>query len=200
MSKLYSREETLRIAKEKVRLQKEKEKREEKEFYEKVTSGNHWLFFKLIVGFCTLMVVLTTIEVFVDGESKKLNKDECRIDRQLYMMWHQSIKVDDYLFLPHFRDWSDHVDSSFEITYSPIFRTGKKLSYDIQVSETAVRRHEEIRRRSIFTWFPYLQIFMLVPLITFIFKRQKPMFNFARVGSMALVFPGTILVIILTLL
>jgi hypothetical protein len=146
------------------------------------------------------MMVLTTIEIFVDGETKKLDKSEWKIDREMYILFHQSIKVGDYLFVPHLRDWSNYVEGSYEITYSPIFRTGKKLSYDLQVNETTVRRHETIRRRSIFTWFPFLQILMLIPLATFIFKRQKPWFTFTRIASLIIVLPGIILVTILTLL
>jgi hypothetical protein len=199
MSK-YSRADALRIAAEKLRRKEEEEKRKEDEYYQRVTSGTPWLLFKVIVVFCTLMILLTTVEVFVDGETKKIAESEWEIDRQLYMVGHQSIKVGDQLFVAYLQDWVDHVDDSFEITYSPIFGTGKRLSYDQAVSENVVIRQEVIRRRSIFTWFPYLQIAMLIPLVTFIFKRQKPLFNFARVGSMVLVLPATLLVLILTLL
>lgn len=200
MSRNYNREEALRIASEKLRRKAEEEKRAENEYYEKITTGTPWLLFKIIVIFCTLMMFITTFEIFVDGETKKLDKSEWKIDRDLYIFSHQSIVVGDYLFTPHFRDWLGNVEDSYEITYSPIFKTGKRLSYDIQVNETTVRRHETIRRRSIFTWFPFFQIIMLIPLATFIFKRQKPWFNFARVGSMILIFPAIILVTILTLL
>jgi hypothetical protein len=196
----YNREEALRIAAEKLRRKAEKEKREENEFYERITSGTPWFLFKIVVAFCTLMVVLTTIEVFVDGKTKKLDEKDWKIDRQLYLMGHQSIKTGDYLFVASFQEWMGHVDTTFEITYSPIFRTGKMLSYDQKVSEATVIRQEVIRRRSIFTWFPYFQILMLLPLFTFIFKAQKPWFNFARVGSMVIVLPGILLVLILTLL
>ncbi|MFT6502228.1 MAG: hypothetical protein ACJASQ_002354 [Crocinitomicaceae bacterium] len=200
MKTKYSREDILRIAAEKVRRKEEEEKRANDEYYLKITTGKHWNFFKVVVAFCTLMMVLTTIEIFVDGETKKLDKSEWKIDREMYILFHQSIKVGDYLFVPHLRDWSNYVEGSYEITYSPIFRTGKKLSYDLQVNETTVRRHETIRRRSIFTWFPFLQILMLIPLATFIFKRQKPWFTFTRIASLIIVLPGIILVTILTLL
>lgn len=200
MSREYSREEILRIAAERLRRKAEEEKRAENEYYKKITTGAPWFLFKTVVAFCTLMMVLTTVDVFVDGETKKLDNSEWRIDRELYLLWHQSIKVGDYLFAPHLRDWSGHAEDGYEITYSPIFRTGKKLSYDLQVNEITIRRHEEIRARSIFTWFPYLQIAMFIPLATFIFRRQKPWFNFARVASMIIVLPGILLVTILTLL
>jgi hypothetical protein len=51
-----------------------------------------------------------------------------------------------------------------------------------------------------FNWFPAFQLFLLIPLLTFIFKRQKPWFNFARIASMVIVFPGMLMVIFFTLL
>jgi hypothetical protein len=191
----YSREDIIRVAAEKIRKKKEKEAREEKELYERITSGRPWLIFKAIAIFCTLMFVVTTIEFFVDGPAEKVTEKDWKINREWEWPWHQIVDVDGYLFAPLLSDWLDHVDNSIEITYSPIFRTGKKLSYDIQVSESGIRRHEEIRFRSIFTWFPLVQIFLLIPLIPLIFKRQRPWFYFARLASLFFVFPGSLLLI-----
>lgn len=200
MSRSYNREEALRIAAEKVRRQKEEEERKEKEYYEKLTTGKYWKLFMTAVIICTLMAVLTTIDTLVDGETKKLDDSEWRIDRELYMRWHQSIKVGDDLFVPHFDNWFNHIDGTFEITYSPIFQTGKKLSYDMEETEHSVRRHTVLRRRSIFNWFPYIQIFMLIPLLTLIFKSRKPWFKFALVASLIAVLPGTLLITFISLL
>lgn len=194
MSRNRSREESMRIAAEKMRLKKEKEEREEKEFYERITSGTPWLIFKGVVVICTLMILISTIEVFVDGPTKKLTEDECRTDRNWEWTWHKVLNVEGYMFSPLIADWGGRVDNTIEITYSPIFRGGKKLSFDVQRDEFTVRRHEEIRQRSIYNWFPAFQIFLLIPLLTFLFKRQSPWFNFARVLSMVFVFPGTLLV------
>jgi hypothetical protein len=200
MSRSYGREDAMRIAAEKLRRKEEKEKREENEYYEKITTGTPWFLFKVVVAFCTLMMVITTIEVLVDGETRKLDRSEWKVDREWHWMWHQTIKVGDYLFFPPLKDWGNSIEDSYKLTYSPIFRTGKKLSYDLQVNETTIREHVEIRDRSIFIWFPYLQIVMLIPLATFIFKRQKPWFNFARLASMVVVVPTILLVIFLTML
>ncbi|MDX2362202.1 MAG: hypothetical protein QNK23_15445 [Crocinitomicaceae bacterium] len=200
MKKKYSREVVLRIAAEKMRLKKEKEEREDKEFYERMTSGTSWLIFKTIVVFSTLMLLVTTFEFFVDGPTKKLTEEDWKIDRNWEWTWHKVLDVEGYMFSPLLNDWVNKVDSSLEITYSPIFRTGKKLSYDVQVNGSRIRRHEEIRQRSVFTWFPAFQLFLLIPIITFIFKRQKPWFYFARMVSFFIVFPGTLMVIYFTLL
>lgn len=201
MTRNINREESLRIAAETMRKKKEKEAREEKEFYERITSGSRWLIFKVVVAFCTLMAVVTTFEVFVDGPTKKLSEKSWKIDRDWEYRQHMVLDVQGYMFTPTLGDWLDHVENTLVMTYSPIFRTGKKLSYDIQVDESgAIRWHEEIRQRSIFTWFPAFQVFLLIPLATYIFKRQSPWFNFARITSLVFVFPGTLLVIFFALL
>lgn len=199
MTRNFNQQESMRIAAERMRLKKEKEAREEKEFYERITSGKQWLIFKTVVVFCTLMALVTTFEVFVDGPTKKLTENDWKIDRDWEWTWHTILDVEGYMFTPELGDWSGHVENTLEMTYSPVFRTGKKLSYDIEVNESTIRRHEEIRQSSIFTWFPAFQLFLLIPLITFIFKRQSAWFNFARIASLVFVFPGTLLVIYLTL-
>ena len=196
MTRNTNRQETFRIAAEKMRQKKEKEEREEKEFYERITSGTPWLIFKSIVIFCTLIALAATFDVFVDGPSKKLTEKDWKINREWEWTWHKILDVEGYMFTPELGNWSDHVENSLEIIYSPIFRTGKKLRYDVEVSESIIiKGQEEIRQRSIFTWFPAFQIFLLIPLATFIFKRQKPWFSFARIVSLFLVFPGTLFAI-----
>lgn len=200
MTRNINRQESFRIAAEKMRLKKEKEERENKEFYERITSGKQWFFFKIVVVICTLMVLVSTFEIFVDGPTKKLTEQDWKVDRNWEWTWHKILDVEGYMFTPQLKDWSSRVENSLEITYSPIFRTGKKLSFDIEVNGFRTRGHEEIRQRSIFTWFPEFQLLLLIPLITFIFKRQNPWFNFARILSLVFVFPGTLLVIYFTML
>jgi len=200
MSRNISRQEAIRIAAEKVRQKKEQEEREDREFYERITSGKQWLIFKIVVGFCTLMALITIIETLFDGPSKQLTQSDWKIDREWEYQWHEVLDVQGYMFAPEFKDWYGHDTSTLELVYTPIFRTGKKLSYDIKNDGEPLRKHEELRMRSIFTWFPFIQLFMLIPLATFIFKRQSPWFSFARIASLGFVLPGTILLIYFTLM
>lgn len=200
MSRNINQQESMRIAAEIMRHKKEKEEREDREFYERITNGMPWFIFKTVVVFCTLMVLVSTFEVFVDGPTKKLTENTWKIDRTWEYTWHKVLDVEGYMFTPTIADWSERVENSIVITYSPIFRTGKKLSYDIKANEYRIIKQEEIRQRSIFTWFPAFQIFLLIPLITFFFKRQSALFNFARITSLVLVFPGTLMVIYFAML
>lgn len=195
MARNINHQESMRIAAEKMRQKKEKEAREDREFYERITSGWQWIIFKIVVVFCALMLVVSTIDVFVDGPTKKISEKSWKVDRDWEYTWHKVLDVEGYMFTPSLDDWSDRVENTMKLTYSPVFRTGKMLSYDIKVNESGIRKHEEIRQRSIFTWFPVFQLFLLIPIITFIFKRQSAWFNFARVASLIIVFPGTLLVI-----
>lgn len=193
------RQESLRIAAERMRQKKEKEAREEKEFYERITSGTQWLLFKIVVVFCTAMFVVSTIEVLVDGPSKKLSEKSWKIDRNWEYTWHKVLDVEGYMFTPTIENWSNRKENSLKLIYSPIFRTGKKLSYDMNVNGVMVRNQQEVREQSIFNWFPLFQISLLIPLATYIFRRQSAWFNFARIASMLFIFPGTLLVIYFTM-
>lgn len=200
MSRNFDRQESMRIAAETLRLKKEREEREEREFYTRITTGPIWIFFKGIVIFCTLLSVLVTIEHFVDGSSKKISETSWKINRDWEYTWHSVIEVEGFLFTPTISEWSNQQEKSLKMIYSPIFRTGKKLSFNIIENDTQVSKNEEYRWRSIFDWFPTFQLFLLIPLITYVFKRQSPWFNFARIASLVIVFPGALMVIFYTLL
>lgn len=193
-------QERLRLAAEKIRLKKEKEERENNEFYKRITSGPSWMFFKIVVAFCSLMVLITTFEYFVDGPSKHIDENSWKINRDWEYHWHKVLDVEGYMFSPHYNDWSGKIDSTLNLVYTPIFHTGKKLSYDLMDDNGVYRSHQEYRNRSVLSWFPLFQIFLLIPLFTLIFKRQSPLFNFARIASLVFVFPGTLMIIYFTML
>ena len=199
MSRNLNREESYRIAAEKMRLKKEKEEREDNEYYERITSGTPWLIFKAVVVFCALMLVISTFDYFVDGPTKKLSAKSWKIDRSWEYTWHRVLDVEGCMFTPTLGDWMDRIESSTKITYSPIFRTVKKISF-YSKTRNRVKKVVEIRQRSIFTWFPAFQLFLMIPIFTYFFKRKAPWFSFARLISLAFVLPGTLFVIYFTLL
>lgn len=169
-----TREESMRLAAEKIRLKREKEIQEDKEFYERITSGKPWLLFKVIVGFCTLMALITTFEVFVDGPTEKLSEKDWKINREWEYTWHKVIDVQEkYMFMPESVHWGNRIENTLQLTFSPIFRTAKTLSYKSDHPRMGTIIVEDTREGSIFTWFPLLQLFLLIPLITFLFKRQN---------------------------
>lgn len=194
-----NRQEALKAVAEKARQQREQEAKEDLEFYQKITTGTQWTIFKAIAYFCIVIAVITTIEVLVDGPTKNISENEWRIDRNWEYTSHKVLDVQGFMFTPHISDWYGFEEKSIKLTYSPIFRTGKKLSYLLDPHGDGTRSHTEIRRRSIFTWFPTFQLFLLIPLATVILKRQSPWFNFARIFSLVFVFPGTLIIIFSTM-
>lgn len=195
---MRDRKESMRIAAERMRIKKEKEKREEKEFYQRITSGIQWFAFKFVVVVCTLMVVASTFDTFVDGPTKQLSETDWRDNRDWEYRWHKVLDVEGYMFTPSLENWFNREEGSLELTYLPIFRTGKKLSFNIKAKGATIIKHVEMRRRSMFSWFPFLQIILLLPLFTYVFKQPKPWFNFARIASMFFIFPGVLMAIYFT--
>jgi uncharacterized protein YoaH (UPF0181 family) len=195
MDRKTSNEEYMRLAAEKIRLRKEKEEREEKAFYERVTSGTPWLLFKCVVVVCTIMAVITFVEDLFDGETNALTEESWQIDRNWRYDGHAVLDVEGYMFTPNYYDWGTHIENTIRLTYTPIFKVGKVLRYDSIVNENQVVKHAVYRSRSFIGWFPFMQIFMLIPLVTLIFKRQSPWFNFARITSFVFVFPGTLMIL-----
>jgi hypothetical protein len=200
MTRDTNREEYYRSVAEKVRLNKEKEAQEEKEFYERITSGPWWIFFKTVVVFCTFMAVATLIDHFFDGPTKKLDEKAWKVDQDWRYEGHAVINVEGYLFTPEYFDWFTHIENSVQITYSPIFRTGKVLQYKSIVNGDEVVYHRQIRFRSTFNWFPFLQILLIIPFFTYLLRRQSPWFNFARIISLVLVFPGALMILFFALM
>jgi len=200
MSRDTDRAEYYRSVAEKVRLKKEQEEREEREFYERITSGPWWLFFKAAVVICSFLAVGTLIDHVFDGPTKKLDEKAWKVDPDWIYPGHAVINVEGYLFMPDYFDWYTHIENSIQMTYSPIFRTGKKLNYKSIVNGDEVVQHTQIRSRSTFNWFPFVQIFLFIPLVTYLLRRQNPWFNFARIISLVFVFPGSLIIYFFTLL
>lgn len=193
-------DEKMRIVVEKMRLKRENEAREEKEFYQRITSGWQWVTFKIIVVFCSLMLIITTIDVFFDGPTKKIAPNAWEYNRNWEYTWHRVLNVEDCMFTPTLADWSDRIENSLTMTYSPIFQTPKKLNFQVKNYENIIKQQVEIRQMSIFNWFPFYQIILLIPFLTYIFRRQSAWFNFARIASMIIVFPGTLMIIFFSLI
>jgi hypothetical protein len=179
-----------------IKLAKEQTAKQEIIDYENSITGTKWNLFKGIVVFCCLMAVLTTLDTFIDGGERTLDSKEWRVDRSIYSIGYQSIWVNDALFMPSFDQWIGFEPNSFEVTESFIFRDEKHLHFVqvpdkyVDAEQRPIQRHTA-RIRSIYNWFPALQVLLLIPLLTFFFKRKAPLFNFARIVSLYVLGPLT---------
>ena len=159
-----------------------------------------WLYFKIVVFFCTAMFVIFVVEHYFNGPTQKISKDEWRVNEDWRYGQHVVLDVQGYMFTPAYFDWYSHIENSVELVRTPIFRTGKLLKYTGKVSGDKLIYHTQHRDRSIFAWFPFVQIMLLIPLVTYWFKGRSPWFNFARIVSFIFVFPGTLLIILFTMM
>lgn len=189
MSRNLNREEYLRVKAEQIRLKKEKEALEERAIYERATTGLWWLSFKIVVVVSTFMAVATLVDHLFDGRIHKLDEQSWKIDQDWSYPGHSVVNIDGYLFTPDYYHWAPHVENTIQLTRTPIFRTGKKLTFDTKVNGNQIVQHTELRWRSIFDWFPFVQIMFFIPLVTFIFKQQSPWFNLGRIISYTVVIP-----------
>jgi hypothetical protein len=182
-----------RLAKLKEQLiQKEIENRKkEQAYYEKITSGFWWKIYQAGMIFCILFMLTTTVDTFVSRDRVQLSQNEWKFDREYYIIGYQSIWVDGSIFFPPFEHVSGFDENSFEVENSLIFNKPKVLYFDqVPYGETqTVERSENVHYKTIFNWFPYLQIAMLLPLAVFILRKPKSWFVFARGMSMGIIYP-----------
>lgn len=194
MNQLEKRKERLRVAAEKLKKEREEEIINDRLYFEKITSGPRWTIFTVFMIFCAGLALITTYDTFKDGEVYELTPNQYRFDRSLGAWDNQSIWVnEDDIFLVPFVDLFDFDENSFQLVTSPIFGDPKYLSFTKKESTGDFTRYYFQKRVSIYEWFPLAQIMLLIPLLVFLFKRQKPWFKFAQFTCLFLIFPGSII-------
>ena len=191
--------ERLKKMKERAEQLKVEAKEKELEYFNQLTSGTGWKTFKGGMIFCALLMILTTIDTLVDGKKRKVGKQEYKFNRELYAIDYQSVWVEDALFAVHFQDLFGFDETSFELVYSSVFQQPKKLLFDQEASASSdsasPRKRSAMRALNIYTWFPYLQIVLLIPLLLYIFKRPTAIFTFVRMLCLILLYPSAILLL-----
>ena len=198
MNEFDQRKEHLVRAAAMLKKQKEEEAISEQVYYERVSLGNAWLIFRIGVIFCILLNVLITIDYFVDGSTKDLPVGTYDFDRSLYSKSNAIVWVGDEIFTPYYKDFVSVDYSSFKLTHSLIFNKAKYISF-IGYTKSTPERFKAYKRISIFDSFPLAQLLLIIPLLVWIFKRKSSFFNFMRVASLVLIFPGALIILIFLL-
>lgn len=145
-----------------------------------------------------LLNISITIDYFVDGSTKYLPVGTYDFDRSLYSKSNASVWVGDEIFTPYYKDFVSADYSSFKLTHSLIFNKAKYISF-IGHKKSTPERFKAYERISIFDSFPLAQLLLLIPLLLWIFKRKSSFFNFMRVTSLLLIFPGALIILIFLL-
>jgi hypothetical protein len=197
-----NQQQKLAALKEKLIQEQIENRKKEQEYYEKMTSGFWWGVYKAGMIFAVAFMIITTIDTFVSRDRRPLSRSEWKFDREYYIIGYQSVVVDGGIFFPPFEHIVDFDENSFEIEGSLILDQPKRLYFEqVPYGETeAVERMEYVHYKSIFNWFPYLQIVMLIPLGVFIFRKPKSWFIFARGLCLGIIYPCLIVLLVFMLI
>jgi len=184
-------------------IQKEIENRKkEQQHYEKLTSGFWWNIYKAGMVFCFLFLIVTTVDTFVSRDRVDLSQNEWKFDREYYIIGYQSIWVDGSIFFPSINDVAGFDENSFKVENSLILNKPKFLYFD-QIpynQDKTVEIKTLVGYKSIFNWFPYLQLVMLIPFAVFIYRKPKSWFIFARGLCMGLIYPLLLILLVFLLI
>ncbi len=186
MAKQLSQKEKMELIKEKMRAKKEQEKIDDQAYYQKISTGLLWNIFTFFTFFCLLTSILLTIDQYSDGKTTNYPLGS-------YLYDQGGILIEDEYYAPYYVDLQGFDENSFRVTKSSIFGDPKYLSFDSVHGDT---RNDPIRKtfqtfryNSVYEFFPFIHIFLLIPLIVFIFKKPWAGFNFARLFCFFAVFP-----------
>lgn len=198
MNQFDKRKEHLARAAAMLLKKKEDDAIAEQKYYERVSSGNSRLIFRIGVVFCLLLNVLITVDYFVDGSTTDLPVGSYQFDRPLYSKTNTVVWVGDDIFTPYYKDFVSVDYSSFKLTQSFIFNKAKYISFIGHTLGTP-ERFRAYERISIFDAYPWVQLLLLIPLLVWIFKRKSSFFNFMRMACLFLIYPGAFIILIFLL-
>lgn len=198
MNPYEKRKAYLKRAAETLEKQKAEEALKEAEYYEKRTTGTSWLVFKIGAIFCAILSIVLTFDLFVDGDTVSMPEGTYDYRRIPHEKVYAAVWVGDDIYRPHYEDFVSVDYSSFTVTESLITGAGKYISFTAHTLDTP-QRFSAFRQYSVFNWFPYVQIMLLIPLFVFLFKRQKAWFNYMRILCLFLIMPGGVLILLFQL-
>jgi hypothetical protein len=148
-------------AKEKVRLK-------EQAYFESISSGPKWKWFKIFSIYCIVLAAVITVETLVDGDSYYLSVPE----RQFF---EGSIRIDDEWYFPDYVDLAGFIDSTMHTVSSPIFGAPKSLNWTSAYQDTKTPlTHTNFytwRYNSVYSFFPFIQLLLLFPIFMVWYKR-----------------------------
>ncbi len=194
MNHLEKRKEHLRRAAEMLAKKKAEEEAKDAAYYKKVTTGKRWMLFLVGAIFCLAIGIVATIDTFVDGETVKVPNGSFYHERLPHSKAYALVIIDNDTFTPYYKDFVSVDFESFTLTKSLLFGKAKYIEFDAHTLGDRERfiAYEWI---SIFEWFPYLQIMLLIPLLVFLLKRQAAWFTFMRYLCLLLIYPGSLVIL-----
>ena len=186
--------EHLKRAKAAMAQKKLEEEEKSRLYFENITSGKSWLFFKIGVFFCLLMSVLLTVDTLTTSKIVHLDPDDYEHERNTYTKQNAVIWVGDEIYTAGYQDFISVDYRSFDIHKSGIFGQSKFLMFTAHTLGDPVRFYS-YQRLSVYEWFPWIQIVLLIPFFVFLFKRPNAWFTYTRMMSFVLIFPAALLIL-----
>ncbi|MBK9592956.1 MAG: DnaJ domain-containing protein [Crocinitomicaceae bacterium] len=210
-SKLRSDEEIFAekvvFAKARYKHQQEEEARQDALYFQNITTGWKWRWFRIGAVYAMFMSLFLTIDYFADGTSETIET------KDLSIAYHnQVISAKDEHFRVRNHDyWSSDYYGQVRGNRSPLFHDLKSVSLILDPPDLTIRKHSDIMVRfdsfdeyelvtimsynSMYGVFPFIHIFLLAPLVLTIFKRPVLRFSIWRLVSIYMVFPLSVFLI-----
>lgn len=188
-------EEKMRRAREAAFAAKEKERLEDEAYFIKISTGRSWKLFTVFSMYCALLALIITFETAVDGRSEPLDLKDA-------VFYQGAINVGDDWYTPYYMELTGYLDTSFKIIHSPIFNAPKYLqwtsAYEDSVTPLKHTDYTEWRYNSVYSYFGFIQIVLLIPIFLVWYKRATPLFKFGRMICLVLIFPMSIYLLFVT--
>jgi len=196
LKQTLSVEEKMNLARQKASALKEKERLQDEAYYEKISSGNSWKIFKAFSFYCLFLAVLITVETAIDGEKEKIDRSSLLYD-QAY------IEVNGGSYTPLYVEIAGFLDTSFYVVHSPIFGADKYLQWTSEYEDTKTPLkytvYNEWRLNSVYEYFIFIQIVLLIPIFLVLYKRPSGLFKFGRMMCLVLIFPASVYLLFVTI-
>jgi hypothetical protein len=189
-------EEKMTLARQKAAEQNEKDRLKEEAYYLKISTGTQWTIFKVLSIYCVLLAGLITYETLVDGETKAIFPGAVHNQSGL-------IEIEGGFYTPVYTELAGFIDTSFRVVYSPLFGAAKYMVWTSKYQDTktplTLTDYDAWRRNSVYEYFIFIQVILLIPFCVMLYKRPSGLFKFGRMTSLILIFPASIYLLFVTI-
>ncbi|MEX1001152.1 MAG: hypothetical protein WDZ35_03475 [Crocinitomicaceae bacterium] len=182
----------MREAAERIKKEKELEAQRDLEDYQNLLKSGKWKIFIGLMVFCAIMSILVGVDSLAATSKEKVPYEKVEF-------YSGNMRVNGSYYLPQTGQLGDFQENSFFFKQTLIFKEPKFLCWhreEWQADDNAPKKYVQectVKRISIFEWFPFLSIGLLVPLFVVLFKRPQPLFKFSRYLCWLIVYPGSLL-------
>ncbi|WP_066759626.1 J domain-containing protein [Crocinitomix algicola] len=194
------RAEKIKKAQERYHKMRNTEQKKDEAYFNKITTGLTWKFFKILAIYTAVFSILLTADFFLTGEKKAIPKIET------YGYLPKVLELEGELFqIPREEYWIGYFPP-IQLKYSYFFKDLKSVEVldfhpDIYTMQRPSDRRNKYRLfeqfeatefhsyASVYYLFPYFQIMLFLPLFIFWYKKPNINFVLGRLFSLYVIFP-----------